>query len=82
MNEVRETYASEYGIGLIVRASAELPVEERTGDHCLYTVELLPDDSFLANGKPMKWSWNGEIEKGVVVQALRALADEVENLGR
>lgn len=67
------------GFTIIVAASTETPKEARSGDGATYRLAMTPNDGFLADG-PMEWEFSGQIEKTIVVDALRELADQLASL--
>ena len=69
--EVHETVIDELGSSLTAKVESSVAREERNGDHSTYTVSLTPDSGFLAED-PLEWSFSGEIERAVVVKALRS----------
>lgn len=73
---LNEVQVDQYGFTLTARTSSDVPEADRTGDHSTYEVELIPDEAFL--GEPLSWTFSGEIERGVVISALRELADQLE----
>jgi hypothetical protein len=74
---INEVPVSEYGFTLTARTSSSTTPDDRHGTHSLYTIELLPDVSVLTDG-PLSWSFSGEIERAVVIAALRELARQLE----
>jgi hypothetical protein len=70
---------TEHGFSVTVAAATNEAPENRHGDHATYVLSITPDDSFMADGA-MTWSFSGEIERAVAVQALRVLADCLERL--
>lgn len=67
---------SDRGISLDVDLVAD---GERSGDHCTYALTFTPGDGFLMDG-PSLIAFNGEIERGIAVEALRWLADRLDGI--
>lgn len=52
---------------------------ERSGDHCTYALILTPADGFLMDG-PCTIAFNGEMERSMIAEALRWLADRLDGI--
>ncbi|MBS1897165.1 MAG: hypothetical protein JSS88_07280 [Actinobacteria bacterium] len=53
---------------------------ERSGDHCRYELALTPHEGFLMDG-PAVIEFHGEMERPLIVDALRWLADRLDEIG-
>jgi hypothetical protein len=69
----------DYGFAMVVSASTDTPPEAREGDTATYRLAMVPDVGFLAETS-MSWTFSGQMEKAVVVGALRELALQLERL--